>query len=263
MAQTIGERNSANGVKKPCWADLADSSAEDLLDEPNFGTGTQLLNTDSYLDTPDPSFDLPNGSVLCNLGAAIALSRADRDWLPPQQASAAWQPNRAAPEFNPEVASNASSTARHRFLRNKRRVPIVGAFGVDNKRPRQTLSLAAATSAASRPLAMEESRGGAQNSTAVEGPGGGDTEEDWQRRHTKRLNVVQSVKTTPEYGNMSRLRAEGSLGDAAPGTPDAHARIISKRKWEADVMHWRHALRRYTLAAPSSETPAPSTDANL
>ena len=74
------------------------------------------------------------------------------------------------------------------------------------------------------------------------------TDEDWQRRHEKRLRVVDGTKSTLEYQRMSdkRERGELSLGTAAPSTPDANDRQVSKREWERLVMNWRMSLRQYS-----------------
>ena len=71
------------------------------------------------------------------------------------------------------------------------------------------------------------------------------TDEDWQKRNLKRLQVVNGTKSTPEYQRMSGMRERGELGTAAPSTPDPHDRQVSKRKWEALVMHWRRSLRQF------------------
>lgn len=239
--QTIGERNDASGVR-PSWADLRDSSCEDFLDSQP--APPPLLHTDSYVETPEPSFDLPGGSVLCNLQAATALG------------SDVWQPNAAAPEFVPEAGSppvQAPAAVRHRF-RQKRRAPTTGAvtYAPIGKRLRQEEPLRDLNG--QRHLnGSEDFRAAQPNSTAPEASAEV-TEEDWQRRHDKRTNVVQSIKTTLEYEIMVGLRDRGQLGNAAPRTPDAHDRVISKRKWESLVMHWRNDLRQYTR---SQAGPAP------
>ncbi len=66
------------------------------------------------------------------------------------------------------------------------------------------------------------------------------SDEDWARRHQKRLEVVTSIKATSAYEAMAFLRSQGA---AAPSTPDAYDRQISKRKWEAAAMRWRSELR--------------------
>lgn len=247
MTQTIGERNDAGG-ERLCWADLRDSSCEDLDSQP---LPQHFLNTDSYLDTPEPSFDNVNGSMLLRLQAATALSN---EQMPSAAVgNAAWQPNAAAPVFvpragpsaassvegsvanrqdalAPEVAPRLSPVSSHRF-RHKRRILTNGARESDlvSKRPRR----GQAASGSQQPNAVPEEI----------------TEEDWQRRHEKRRNVVQSIKTTLEYETMRRRRDQDELV-AAPGTPDPDDRSVSKRKWESEVMHWRNSLRQHTRAIP-------------
>ena len=71
------------------------------------------------------------------------------------------------------------------------------------------------------------------------------TDEDWQKRNLKRLQVVHGTKSTPEYQRMSGLRERGELGTAEPSTPDANDRQISKRRWESLVLDWRTSLRQH------------------
>ena len=68
------------------------------------------------------------------------------------------------------------------------------------------------------------------------------TEEEYQRRHEKRGNVVHSVRATQEYERMSWYR---DAGIPAPTTPDPHDRQISKRQWELEMSRWRKNLREY------------------
>merc|ERR1711871_1512731 len=65
------------------------------------------------------------------------------------------------------------------------------------------------------------------------------SEEDWNRRNTKRLNVVRSTKTSPEYAALTRLRDQGV---PCPTTPNANDRSISKRKWESLVINWKREM---------------------
>jgi len=256
VPQTIGERNDASGVR-PLWADLKDSSCEDFLDSQP-ALPSLPLHTESYIETPEPSFDHPDGSVLCNLHAAtalnsrqpvsVAVAAVEADQRIARQGSAAWQPSAAAAKFMPE----ASSSVRHRF-RRKRRVSSnrIGARGtnLESKRPRQEEPLR--DPSGQRHINGIEDLGALQPNLSAIGTETC-TDEDWQRRHEKRTNVVQSIKTTLEYETMRGLRDQGQLGGAAPSTPDAHDRMISKRKWESLVMHWRNDLRQYTRSQAGS-----------
>lgn len=297
---TIGERNSVDGARR-AWADLRDSSVEDLQDSPP--VPTPLLHTDSYIETPEQSFDDFGGSAVNNMRGLM-----DSEELPaaPQSAAtslpvarraagaSAWRPNLAAPEFVPtlspvgspatgaagtpaaaraaeeaareaafpERSPSASSASRTR-IRGKRRVQTATARPEPlSKRPRSNVDMEpqnsnatpAASSASGR---CEEASSG--RSPPRSAPDVGGTDEDWQRRHEKRLNVIQSIKTTLEYEAMATLRSQGALAGAAPTTPDANDRQISKRKWEAEVMHWRNDLRHYTRAPSAVATPARSS----
>ena len=92
-------------------------------------------------------------------------------------------------------------------------------------------------------------------------------EEEWQKRNEKRLRLVSQIKDTLEYGRMSDERAQlgtaapstpriAQHGTATPRTPDANDRQLSKRSWEQQVMCWRNALKKYTVAAATVPKPA-------
>ena len=63
---------------------------------------------------------------------------------------------------------------------------------------------------------------------------------------------------------MSGMRERGKLGTAAPSTPDANNRQVSKRKWESLVMHWRWSLQQYSSDFDAlTLMPSPGSDAQL
>mmetsp|Transcript_14361 Transcript_14361/g.23476 ORF Transcript_14361/g.23476 Transcript_14361/m.23476 type:complete len:310 (+) Transcript_14361:66-995(+) len=290
---TIGETKAV----RTSWADLRDSSAEDLDSQPS--VPPPLLHADSYIETPEPSFDDWNGSVVATLGRATALSKeelvAEEQRKSPARSNGALRPNGSseaplertatvawnadAAEFVPmtsQLSVNGNSTSTEqatdlghsrrrldeemegtpsaspsRRTRQKRRGTAPqpgGPFG--NKRTRTEEELEANATSSSGPstrLSVTEPSTGGDTPMAD----AGNTEEDWQRRHEKRTNVVQSIKTTTEYEVMLKLREEGKLGASAPRTPDGNDRSISKRKWEQEVMQWRNALRNFTRASAS------------
>ena len=69
------------------------------------------------------------------------------------------------------------------------------------------------------------------------------------RRLSKRQAAVQAIKRSPEYARLQELRMVGaSEGNADEdlrphGTPDPTDLTVSKRKWEAQVQHWRRKLK--------------------
>lgn len=71
------------------------------------------------------------------------------------------------------------------------------------------------------------------------------SEEDWQRRTEKRQAIIAGVKASEEYFAYGARGVPAELGEAAPRTPEATDRGISKRQWEDHVRQWRAALRRY------------------
>ena len=89
------------------------------------------------------------------------------------------------------------------------------------------------------------------------------TDEDWQKRNLKRLQVVNGTKSTPEYQRMSGLRERGELGTAAPSTPDANDRQVSKRRWESLVLDWRTSLRQHSSDFDALTFTTPNFEAQL
>ena len=73
------------------------------------------------------------------------------------------------------------------------------------------------------------------------------TDEEWQKRNERRLQLVRGSKATLEYQWMSDMCERGELGTARPSTPDANDRQLSKRKWEKLVMRWRRSLRQLMI----------------
>lgn len=67
-ATTLSERLDPN---RPDWADLRDSSAEDLLESQDLPGPP--LHCNSYIETPEPSFDLEDGGVSGLLQQATTL----------------------------------------------------------------------------------------------------------------------------------------------------------------------------------------------
>lgn len=67
-ATTLGDRLDPN---RPKWEDLRDSSAEDLLESQEHPGPP--LHSNSYIETPEPSFDLEDGGVSCRLQHATDL----------------------------------------------------------------------------------------------------------------------------------------------------------------------------------------------
>jgi len=226
--------------KRMAWADLRDSSAEDLLDSQPC-VPAALLHTESYLETPEPSFDHPQGSMHFRLLAATALDGAAMPAA--SQATPAWCPNAAACEFVPTLARSTS------FSKIARNGSFADRFRQTRKRLRQDEPARSAASSSTAGAdtcghGVSTSQTGVANSTVpVVEAGDKLSEEDWHKRKEKRVNLVQSIRTTREYENMSSSR---STGTPAPSTPDPRDRQISKRKWEAEVMRWRNALREYT-----------------
>ena len=89
------------------------------------------------------------------------------------------------------------------------------------------------------------------------------TDEDWQKRNLKRLQVVDGTKSTPEYQRISALRERGELGTAEPSTPDANDRQLSKRRWESLVLDWRASLRQHSSDFDALTFTPPNFEAQL
>ncbi len=68
------------------------------------------------------------------------------------------------------------------------------------------------------------------------------SEQEWQRRHKKRLNQVLHVKATQWYLPLVDLRKQLGVVGNVPLTPNAYDRTKSKRTWEKETMRWRHSV---------------------
>lgn len=71
------------------------------------------------------------------------------------------------------------------------------------------------------------------------------SEEEWERRLSKRRDIVEHVKASPGYATYFAARERGIANPRAPATPDACDRRVSKRQWESEVMAWRNALKAW------------------
>jgi hypothetical protein len=78
------------------------------------------------------------------------------------------------------------------------------------------------------------------------------TDGDWARRRQKRLDIVIRIKSTSEYKAVALLRSQGT---AAPSTPDAYDRQISKRNWEAKALRWQKDLSVFVQNISLDEKP--------
>jgi hypothetical protein len=68
------------------------------------------------------------------------------------------------------------------------------------------------------------------------------SDQEWQRRHKKRLNQVLHVKATQWYLPLVDLRKQLGVVGNVPLTPNAYDRTKSKRTWEKETMRWRHSV---------------------
>ena len=71
------------------------------------------------------------------------------------------------------------------------------------------------------------------------------SEEDWQRRSEKRCAAIDAIKDSPEYRALQQDQEQGCSHDAVPEAPDPDDRLTSKRRWEAKVMRWKHAIKQW------------------
>ena len=74
--------------------------------------------------------------------------------------------------------------------------------------------------------------------------GPNESERVWGRRLQHRINGRDAARSGAAY--LAYRVASSVLadeGDAVARSPDPHARQVTKRQWEASMMHWRHAYR--------------------
>jgi len=279
-ASRLSDRLDPN---RPKWEDLRDSSAEDLLDSQDLPGPP--LHSNSYIETPEPSFDLEDGGVSGRLQHATALEGQPVLLVPaalavvPESVQAVPAGPEGAQQLTVEsfpVKSPLSAGAPE-FIPMFTPIAIPTEHVIEEETQEAddedaTLDPAAvAAPAASGPVrhrirgkrrppptqtaeratgsSRQKRRRNDEESEETRDAGGEmppASEEEWQRRISKRRAVVSNVKETPEYKAMADSRGAGEhSGSPAPTTPDPNDRTISKRRWESEVMQWRTAVRQW------------------
>jgi hypothetical protein len=238
---------------KVCWADLEDSdeeeqrsakklcawdirsSKEDLDIDPL----AELLRTDSYTNAASRSFD---ESLSCLFGNSTVVSDECA-----KQGGADLQGSAALADHQPSVARKAvdlqrSSTLAWEAAMEPEMVftPMCKQATTSWNQSNETRSPVALNSAA------RSQQGSCKDVERYQSIASIEDDDEWQRRFEKRKRIVDSIKTTREYGYMSDLRSRGELGSQAPSTPRAFDRSISKRKWEEGIKLWKDDLRQLT-----------------
>merc|ERR1712048_378595 len=68
------------------------------------------------------------------------------------------------------------------------------------------------------------------------------SDQEWQERISKRHASLELVKRLEEYSRCL------TSGRQLPPAPDATDRTVSKRRWEEQVMNFRHAVKRLAIS---------------
>jgi len=235
------------------------------------------------LSSPQASAHLASGALngpsIGSAASAFTFGAPSPAAVAPGVATAStWRPNTQAREFVPSSASSfavaaasaapaaaaspsgaaASSFGAIVTRRRLQRKQSASGFFPARKRSRtdvteaQIEEVAASPASASTPAARRRPQGTVATPSSRRGgrhpPAA--SEEDWQRRTEKRQAIIAGVKEAPEYlaYRSSSLQANSEspfFGTAAPRTPEATDRAISKRQWEDQVRQWRTQLRMF------------------
>jgi hypothetical protein len=220
--RTIGEEQA----RKVCWADLQDSD-DDIQDDQRNGKRfcredirsscedldtelpQPLLHSKTYIEKSE-SFD---EWALCHFSNATALGKAR---LQTSDVAEIWNASLDQPNFHGKDVVEGGDK-RVDVQSNTVACELESDFVGSVATPSRIVSMASVL---------------------------GEADDEWPRRHEKRKRIVLSVKTSPEYGVMASLMAEGKLQTIPPNTPNAYDPDISKRKWEESVKLWRDELRQ-------------------
>jgi hypothetical protein len=254
---------------RPDWADLADTSQEDLEDSPPPPPriDTQL----SYLAASQDNLDNTQGDVLsqfasmgrssgvgnnATVDAAAAASNgvtAHNSTATASTSASGWQPNLSAPSFVPnnilsslpivdEGAEASAITPSGRNSTAGAARPYIRRRITGKRRSSQDL-LSGASPAARRVRTNDAMGLSDERDPSVPGDLPPASEEEWQRRATKRTAAVEQIKSSAEYKAFKMHHARTPSATPAPRTPDPTDRTISKRAWESGVMKWRTEIR--------------------
>lgn len=246
--------------QRRCWADLADSSNEQLPTESapppppvidSQESYSKLMSLESVEDVGGsrPSLhrqlqqaaslsEAPEHHSWAGAGWPPGLAEARAPTLPAFEACAAAEAPPEAPPLPAEIF-RAASGCQPREPREPPRAAV--RRRISSKRPADPRT----------PLAGKRPRGGGAaegEEAAARGqrPLAEASEEDWQRRAEKRQAAVAAIRDSEEYRVLWERRSQGDPRAAnVPGTPDPNNRETSKRSWEAKVMQWRNALKEW------------------
>lgn len=233
----VPSKSPGDTNKRPRWADLADSSTEQLPVMPDALRSSLSFSSNHN----DDSVPLADSQSLSDLRRALSSTMNE---VCAATASGADEdgPHAAAegkPVGKPLATSSAWPTQRHS---PPRRSPPRDARMKNN--------------AASPPKAWKEAQASmkpkpsaAPTPALVETPALNASDQEWQRRAEKRLAIVAVTKDLPAYQaclarrQLRRERRQRSRSPSAPPTPDATDRDISKRTWEKLIADWRHHFK--------------------
>lgn len=211
--RTIGEAQT----RKVCWADLQDSDDDTQNDQ---RSGKRSCREDIRSSCEDLETELP--PALLHSETYMEKSKSFDEW--------------AGCHFSNATALSKVSHVAEIWNASLDQPNFRGNDGGEGDKRGNTVSCEPESDLVSRVATPSRN----VSTTSVLG----EADDEWPRRHEKRKRIVLSVKTSPEYGVMSSLMAEGKLETMPPSTPNAYDPDVSKRKWEESVKMWRDELRQ-------------------
>jgi len=237
---------------RPRWADVLDSSQEDLREDSHAAAARGLVEESSYRgeDSAPGLGSLREEFSRC-ARAIGALSSSGE----PMDFSFLLEAPTPLQQFQESATASRGSDRAGRSGTTGGRVGSTR--GPRRKRPQSRPAELDPSSPGKRARSSQAPADGARRAKAAvagEAPAGSASAaeeakeaEEWRHRVEKRGRAVEMIKTTPDYQAYAQSRPAGQAlhGAPAPRTPDSTDRAVSKRRWEQEVQQWRAGLRQW------------------
>lgn len=227
---------------KPRWADVFDSSQEDIREDSR--AASRSLVEDSSYGGDDSTSGLASLREEFSRCARTGCSSSSKE---PVDFSFLLDESEPLPQLQEEPAGSQAATPASCANRSGASGGVSGSKR-SSRRKRRGGGPAEAQQTMSpqkRAKAVQASADGAEEASQAPHHEGG---EDWKHRVEKRGRAVDMIKATPDYRAYSKARPAGERLQGEPRTPEATDRTVSKRRWEQEVQQWRAGLRQWCCA---------------
>jgi len=228
---TIGEVHGLN--KRPRWADLADSSAEQLPELPSALRDTLSRTSAAESQAADAdSLDALRGDLSRTLSEVRDANKRPR-WADLADSSVEQVPEPPAKDCLAPASPQGPPRKRLQLRASASPAGMTGLKACTPTSQRRRLLRK------TPPSFLPQARSPAAAMEAGELNG---SEEEWQRRATKRRAIVEVTKELPAYKARRARRLQSDAADS-PRTPDPEDRQLSKRTWEKMIAEWRLSIK--------------------